>query len=222
MKRKHKQLSWFGNLETTSLKKKKKKVVCFLSQLPLGERRDTPRTSCQLISGLTWRHRQAFTLTRPICPNDCLWTVGGSCGTHTDTETTPNFTKGIQTMLTASQPIPQVAETAGSMSGCTPAWRLPPPSVSCGSGWYREILLVAGKGRNVTQKEALNMSARSWYLPHQHTRWGLCKEAPGTTQLLTTGCKMLAGKGYMDRHKHRNICTELDPWSSYTDKYIKW
>ncbi|TWW73335.1 hypothetical protein D4764_15G0007290 [Takifugu flavidus] len=47
-----------------------------------------------------------------------------------------------------------------------------------------------------------------------YPRCRLCGDAPETAQHITAGCKMLAGKEYMERHNqvagivYRNICTE--------------
>ncbi|KAK7925836.1 hypothetical protein WMY93_008146 [Mugilogobius chulae] len=52
------------------------------------------------------------------------------------------------------------------------------------------------------------------YHTRQNLKCRLCKEAPETVQHITAGCKMLAGKAYMELHNqlagivYRNICVE--------------
>ena len=66
------------------------------------------------------------------------------------------------------------------------------------------------------QEQALNTRAIEAQIYHtrQDPRCRLCKEAPETIQHITAGCKMLAGKAYMERHNqvagivYRNICVE--------------
>ena len=66
------------------------------------------------------------------------------------------------------------------------------------------------------QEQALNTRSIEARIYHsrQDPRCRLCKDAPETIQHITAGCKMLAGKAYMERHNqvasivHRNICTE--------------
>ena len=54
------------------------------------------------------------------------------------------------------------------------------------------------------------------YHTRQDPRCRLCKDAPETIQHITAGCKMLAGKAYMERHNqvagivYRNICAEYN------------
>ncbi|TWW69263.1 hypothetical protein D4764_18G0000690 [Takifugu flavidus] len=73
-----------------------------------------------------------------------------------------------------------------------------------------EALLMAA------QEQALNtraIEARVYHSRQDH-RCRLCGDAPETVQHITAGCKMLAGKAYMERHNqvagivYRNICTE--------------
>ncbi|XP_051924320.1 uncharacterized protein LOC127602290 [Hippocampus zosterae] len=66
------------------------------------------------------------------------------------------------------------------------------------------------------QEQALNTRAIEAQIYHtrQDPRCRLYKEAPETIQHITAGCKMLAGKAYMERHNqvagivYRNICAE--------------
>ncbi|XP_051931065.1 uncharacterized protein LOC127607055 [Hippocampus zosterae] len=66
------------------------------------------------------------------------------------------------------------------------------------------------------QEQALSTRAIEAQIYHtrQDPRCRLCKEAPETIQHITAGCKMLAGKAYMERHNqvagivYRNICAE--------------
>ncbi|KAK7930440.1 hypothetical protein WMY93_006835 [Mugilogobius chulae] len=66
------------------------------------------------------------------------------------------------------------------------------------------------------QEQALSTRAIEAQIYHtrQDPRCRLCKEAPETVQHITAGCKMLAGKAYMERHNqvagivYRNICAE--------------
>uniref|UniRef100_A0A087XGF1 Reverse transcriptase zinc-binding domain-containing protein n=2 Tax=Poecilia formosa TaxID=48698 RepID=A0A087XGF1_POEFO len=66
------------------------------------------------------------------------------------------------------------------------------------------------------QEQALNTRAIEAQIYHtrQDPRCRLCKEASETVQHITAGCKMLAGKAYMERHNqvasivYRNICAE--------------
>ncbi|XP_054913489.1 uncharacterized protein LOC129377515 [Poeciliopsis prolifica] len=66
------------------------------------------------------------------------------------------------------------------------------------------------------QEQALNTRAIEAQIYHtrQDPRCRLCKEAPETVQHITAGCKILAGKAYMERHNqvagivYRNICAE--------------
>lgn len=66
------------------------------------------------------------------------------------------------------------------------------------------------------QEQALGTRAIEAQIYHtrQDPRCRLCKEAPETVQHITAGCKMLAGKAYMERHNqvagivYRNICAE--------------
>lgn len=66
------------------------------------------------------------------------------------------------------------------------------------------------------QEQALNTRSieAGVYHTRQDPRCRLCKEAPETVQHITAGCKMLAGKAYLERHNqvagivYRNICTE--------------
>ncbi|TWW69428.1 ATP-dependent Clp protease proteolytic subunit, mitochondrial [Takifugu flavidus] len=73
-----------------------------------------------------------------------------------------------------------------------------------------EALLMAA------QEQALSTRATEARVYHtrQDPRCRLCGDAPETVQHITAGCKMLAGKAYMERHNqvagivYRNICTE--------------
>ncbi|XP_076610522.1 uncharacterized protein LOC143335176 [Chaetodon auriga] len=73
-----------------------------------------------------------------------------------------------------------------------------------------EALIIAA------QEQALNTRSieAGIYHSRQNPRCRLCKDAPETIQHITAGCKMLAGKAYMECHNqvasiiHRNICTE--------------
>ncbi|XP_051911362.1 uncharacterized protein LOC127593748 [Hippocampus zosterae] len=66
------------------------------------------------------------------------------------------------------------------------------------------------------QEQALSTRAIDAQIYHtrQDPMCRLCKEAPETIQHITAGCKMLAGKAYMERHNqvagivYRNICAE--------------
>ncbi|XP_051914448.1 uncharacterized protein LOC127596235 [Hippocampus zosterae] len=66
------------------------------------------------------------------------------------------------------------------------------------------------------QEQALSTRAIEAQIYHtrQDPRCRLCKEAPETIQHITAGCKMLAGKAYMERHNqvagivYRNNCAE--------------
>uniref|UniRef100_A0A3B3HDB2 HAT C-terminal dimerisation domain-containing protein n=1 Tax=Oryzias latipes TaxID=8090 RepID=A0A3B3HDB2_ORYLA len=66
------------------------------------------------------------------------------------------------------------------------------------------------------QEQALSTRAIEAQIYHtrQDPRCRLCKEAPETIQHITAGCKMLAGKAYMERHNqvagiiYRNMCAE--------------
>ncbi|XP_051920732.1 uncharacterized protein LOC127600296 isoform X1 [Hippocampus zosterae] len=68
------------------------------------------------------------------------------------------------------------------------------------------------------QEQALSTRAIEAQIYHTRQdprcRCRLCKEAPETIQHITAGCKMLAGKAYMERHNqvagivYRNICAE--------------
>ncbi|CAL9694852.1 unnamed protein product [Knipowitschia caucasica] len=66
------------------------------------------------------------------------------------------------------------------------------------------------------QEQALSTRAIEAQIYHtrQDPRCRLCKEAPETIQHITAGCKMLAGRAYMERHNqvagivYRNICAE--------------
>ncbi|TWW59398.1 hypothetical protein D4764_06G0009280 [Takifugu flavidus] len=66
------------------------------------------------------------------------------------------------------------------------------------------------------QKQALSTRAIEARVYHtrQDPRCGLCGDAPEIVQHITAGCRMLAGKAYMERHNqvagivYRNICTE--------------
>ena len=66
------------------------------------------------------------------------------------------------------------------------------------------------------QEQALNTRSIEARIYHsrQDPRCRLCKDAPEKIQHITAGCKMLAGKAYMERHNqvasiiHRHICTE--------------
>ncbi|TWW67382.1 hypothetical protein D4764_02G0004230 [Takifugu flavidus] len=66
------------------------------------------------------------------------------------------------------------------------------------------------------QEQALSTRAIEARVYHtrQDPRCRLCGDAPETVQHITAGCKMLAGKAYMERHNqvagivYRNICTE--------------
>uniref|UniRef100_A0A3B3HW39 Reverse transcriptase domain-containing protein n=1 Tax=Oryzias latipes TaxID=8090 RepID=A0A3B3HW39_ORYLA len=66
------------------------------------------------------------------------------------------------------------------------------------------------------QEQALSTRAIEAQIYHtrQDPRCRLCKEAPETIQHITAGCKMLAGKAYMERHNqvagiiYRNVCAK--------------
>ncbi|TWW62315.1 hypothetical protein D4764_04G0009620 [Takifugu flavidus] len=73
-----------------------------------------------------------------------------------------------------------------------------------------EALLMAA------QEQALSTRAIEARVYHtrQDPRCRLCGDAPETAQHITTGCKMVAGKAYIERHNkvagivYRNIYTE--------------
>uniref|UniRef100_A0A669BY65 Metal transporter n=1 Tax=Oreochromis niloticus TaxID=8128 RepID=A0A669BY65_ORENI len=70
----------------------------------------------------------------------------------------------------------------------------------------------------LTRIQSLTLSIKFIEAGVYHTRQDpscrLCKDAPETLQHITAGCKMLAGRAYMERHKqvvgivYRNICVE--------------
>ena len=65
------------------------------------------------------------------------------------------------------------------------------------------------------QEQALNTRSIEARIYHnrQDPRCRLRKDAPETIQHITAGCKMLAGKAYMEHHNqvarivHRHVCT---------------
>ncbi len=71
-----------------------------------------------------------------------------------------------------------------------------------------EALIIAA------QEQALNTRSIEAYHTRQDPWCRLCKDTLETAQHITAGCKVLAGKAYIERHNqvagivYRNICAE--------------
>ncbi|XP_055368940.1 uncharacterized protein LOC129604854 [Betta splendens] len=139
--------------------------------------------------------------------------------------------------------IKEKAPTDDVLSECLRQWRTEDEMLEEGPSWedkplhgmyHRNITEVADLNKSyqwleraglkdstealilAAQEQALSTRAIEAQIYHtrQDPRCRLCKEAPETVQHITAGCKMLAGKAYMERHNqlagivYRNICAE--------------